>query len=141
MFPAAGLLRFRGIVWKRVSRCGLGGWNRAGWAVIRIFVARMAVHGIGILDAALGRQARVLLPVAHLQRLLYSDNGLIALAVQVQHAAQVDVRPGQQARVLAGGQRLLEVVDRLIGMAGQAAARARMNSARELVAGPILQCR
>jgi hypothetical protein len=53
------------------------------------------------------------------KRLFVLGNRLVALAVQVQHPAQVDVRPGEQARVLAGGQRLLESLDGLIGMAGE----------------------
>ena len=97
-------------------RLGLRG---SGRVVAGIFVATVAFDGIGRLDSALGGQPRILLPVACLQSLLVLRECLVALAVQVQHAAQVNVRPGNQSRILAGGQRLLEIVDGLIGMAGK----------------------
>jgi hypothetical protein len=76
------------------------------------------LHGVGDLYAAFGGEARVLLAVAVFEGSLVFGDSLVALAVEVEHAAQVDVRPGDEARLLAVGQRLLEAVDGFAGMAG-----------------------
>ena len=45
---------------------------------------------------------------------LYSASGLVALAFQIEHAAQVNVRPGEQPLIFAGGEGLLKLRNRLV---------------------------
>jgi len=86
---ASGLFRLR------LDRCGP--CRGRGCVVAGILVATVAFDGIGRFDAALGSQPGILLPVARLQTSWYSVRASSALAVQVQHAAQVNVRPGNQS--------------------------------------------
>ena len=116
-----GLLRLQDLL-----RCGRIGRRRRGWrrcrwrrVVVSIGVAVVAAPGgVGNFDTALGRQTGVLLAVANGKRELVFRDGLAALAIQIKHAAEIDVRPGEEALILAGGQGLVEVVEGLVGMAG-----------------------
>ena len=90
----------------------------------------MAFHRVGSFDAALRRQPRILLPVARCERCLVFRDCLVAIAIKIQHASKVDVRPCQQSRILACRDVFWKSVDSHVGMAGQMATRARMKFAR-----------
>ena len=102
----------------RLILAGLGR-GRIGLIVGVILFTGMAFHGIRRLDAALGRQARVLLAVAVLKRQPVFGNSLIALALEIEHAPEIDMRPGQKPRLFCGGQRGLEAADGLTRVAGE----------------------
>ena len=54
-------------------------------------------------DAAFGGYAGVLLAVAGFQGFLVLGYGFVALTGEIEHAAKIDVGPGEEARILAGG--------------------------------------
>ena len=70
------------------------------------------------LHSALGGEPRIQLPVAHRQRLLVLGQRLVALALQIEHAAKIDMRPGKQAQFFAGCNGFLKVVDVLAWLSG-----------------------
>src|ERR1700735_2553395 len=77
----------------------------------------MASLNIGRFHAPLGGEARIKLTVANSQSLVVFRQSLVALAFKVQHAAEVDMRPGQQPLFLTRGKGFLEVINCFVRMA------------------------
>ena len=72
--------------------------RRIGLVIGVIFFTAMPFYRVSGLDAPFGCQAGVLLAVPVLESQLVLGKRLIALAFKVEHAAQIDVGPGQQPR-------------------------------------------
>jgi hypothetical protein len=53
----------------------------------------MSLYSVRRFHAAFGGKTRIELAVAHLQRQLILGHSLVALALEIEHAAQINVRP------------------------------------------------
>ena len=77
----------------------------------------MSVYRVGGLDAPFSRNAGIQRTVTGRKRFLVLCQCLIAFAIEIEHAAEVNMRPCQEPRLLARRDGLLEAIDGFLRMA------------------------
>ena len=86
-FPAGGLLR----LWLSLTRWRIGFRRLRCIRRIRVLLAAMTLHRVCRFHAPLSSDAGILLAVAVGKRLLVFAHCCVALAIEIEHAPQIDV--------------------------------------------------
>src|SRR6185437_2067139 len=91
------------------------------WLALIVRVVLLLAHArrraIGLFQAALRGFLGIALAVTIDKRLLILRDGVITAVLQVVHAAEIDMRPSEEPRILADPDGLFEVVAGLVDIA------------------------